>query len=581
MTAAQMDLPLESKTKPRKRRRRDNVTEEKKTEKAFAKHVESNVKGLLNHDLEPCTLIVGENRSGKSRVVDSLSLALTGTARSAGLGKREIDLMTLKPLEDTSLRSRVDLSDGTVLRWTAEGTTAKAKRAEWLGQLTDREGETAIHTPVAAIINEEAQALLRGDPKRIRAALLSRLGAELPTEELKGKIPAELWDDWCGATDDTPGVLWDIDAILATEAALKKRKTAQRKELKLAEEVLEDEPEPLSPDEIEEFEALAAASARTGMTEEQINSMRARRDNLDADIRVLAAEVAAMQPPPGALDHATVTALKQARDVNIWLRQRMSNAGVQQANCACCGTKGVALRTLEDCAGAIGGILARSQDSLAQIEGQERKAAGLRALKADRNALSKQLNQATLAEPVDQGRLAELERRQGAIEQRARAAETKVACEKAIQTAESLQATAKRIVGDLLDSRVEGLEKRINAFLPRGTNCSIKLRDGSRDVCQIALKTGKDPARDLRALSGAERTLLVTAFASALLGDEHVNMIVIDEVWFDPKRLRELCKTLRKAVESDGGPGQAIVCAVSYKGKAPEGWKLIRLGEEE
>ena len=78
----------------------------------FIKNIKSNVKRGFEHELGPCTLIIGENRSGKSSVIDALSLALTGYAHSDGIGKREVDILALAKDGVGPLTSEVTFDSG-------------------------------------------------------------------------------------------------------------------------------------------------------------------------------------------------------------------------------------------------------------------------------------------------------------------------------------------------------------------------------------------------------------------------------------------------------------------------------------
>ncbi len=63
----------------------------------YVKRLRTNVRKGCDHELSPCTAIVGRNGAGKSTVIDALSLALRGTAYTPGLGKDPKVLVDLKP----------------------------------------------------------------------------------------------------------------------------------------------------------------------------------------------------------------------------------------------------------------------------------------------------------------------------------------------------------------------------------------------------------------------------------------------------------------------------------------------------
>jgi len=89
------------------------------------------VKGKVEANLGPKTIIVGPNGSGKTRIQNTLELALLGYATDV-VGRAEMrkesDLITLAAGDD--LIAEATLSDGRVSSWSTKRTKTGAKKAE-------------------------------------------------------------------------------------------------------------------------------------------------------------------------------------------------------------------------------------------------------------------------------------------------------------------------------------------------------------------------------------------------------------------------------------------------------------------
>jgi len=127
------------------------------------------VKGLSpkgrEYALGPKTLLIGQNESGKSAIIEALSLATMGQVSSlflrTGPTKKDSDLISLCPEKAESVFAQAELSDTTEIRWELsrgkkEGTTKRAVCS------ATKDGVPAVMNRVAVAPLEELKAALRG-----------------------------------------------------------------------------------------------------------------------------------------------------------------------------------------------------------------------------------------------------------------------------------------------------------------------------------------------------------------------------------------------------------------------------------
>jgi len=538
------------------------------TKKTFVVRVKSNVKGEFEWQLGACTLLVGKNAKGKSRVLDALSLALTGEARSDGLGKRESDLMLLAPPGAEKLYAEAVLSDGRSARWSCSGSTAKATRAVW------EPGQ-----PLATFIYDEAIALLRADPKKLREAIVARIGGKLTRAEIEQRIDRSLRDIVMpffqfDEQDETP-----IDSVAVVSAELKGQLKTARETLKRIEASRESVPMPLSEEEQFELVELEKAFALGSASPEQLEEMRVTRDKLAAEHAALVIRLEELDVVAGAAE-----GLEQVRAVHALLDLTISRLVAlerSQCLCICCG-QDVTLSHLvarRDLAQAKINEAEAVLDAVKARNVLEQKVA---AMAAQVDNLDDAYRLMRAADTIDLDRLRELRERKVSL---TAYLEASAAYASAVQREAVLKAAAdsvQQLVVAVIDQKAQDLQRAVSVALPKYQAVQLQLRDGSRQVCRLTMTPGKGQmARDFRALSGAERVMLVSAFASAAVAQADSGMIpvvLIDEVWLDGDSLRSLMKAMARNVErADGGPAQVIVAVVSFKGAPPEGWTVIDL----
>lgn len=539
----------------------------------YITEVSGNVKGGFSYPLSPLTLIVGKNASGKSRAVDAISLAMTGRAASAGIGKREVDLMALAPPGSGELRATCKYSDGTESTWSCKGTTAKASRPEWSG-------------PAGALLVDEARALLQSDSKSLRTALLSRIGTDVTAARLREMFPAAMWDLWAnGHAGD-----WTVDAVLDALESVSSRLSRVRSEIRTAEALIEkgECADLLSPEEESELDALTQAAAQRGISAEEIQRVRQYIDEQERAIALCKEEIARREVAVQSIVPANEKAIALFRETKGLLTTvKEFLAPGQMAKCPVCAKHAskedflARLSEVDATLEAMSNVADVGYAAKSALRGAQARLANLEEKLGTNQRL---LSRATPAVPVDRERMLALQARVAAVHEYLAAKERLSALTAQEGDLDTLRRIAAEVCGTLLDGEVDAFAARVTAALPRGMRAEIVLRDGSRKICRVAVKTdGSLHSRDFRVLSGAERAVLVSAFASALLGGgSGVQLVVIDDVWFDFDTLKSLMESLRRSFDGERGPSQVVVNAVTWpkRAKLPEGWSVVSLDGE-
>src|ERR1700677_3576021 len=98
----------------------------------YVSNIKSNLKGAVDIALGARTIIIGENASGKSAIIQSVSLALSGAIEDdAGrVITQELNLFALQPQRSGELYAIATLANGGECRYETTGTLASAKRAK-------------------------------------------------------------------------------------------------------------------------------------------------------------------------------------------------------------------------------------------------------------------------------------------------------------------------------------------------------------------------------------------------------------------------------------------------------------------
>ena len=557
----------------------------------FVKKLRTNLKNLGEVDLAPCTLVIGPNMAGKTSVVDATLLALNGEVRSEDIGKRELDLMALAPPGENELRVEAVLSDDREVHWSTTGSTRSAKRAIREIHTNTNKGNHEIvklDRNLATILMDEAVSdMLRGDPKRIAAEVLSRMDAPIMIENLSRLVPAALEAEivaYLPQMAEKDPIIRPSDLEAATKSVTSQATVVGKRRTALEEQANKFH-EPLDEEELQELEGLVRTLEQVPAHNAAPENAKDKLSQLQAESRELTQRIASLKPPQDAAQHNRRRTMVQACLGALTTQSAiMRELGTAQAKCLLCqGTVSLgftdqrisavqeAIRELDQTIASQHErniLVERAKHDLDKVTGDIKRLGGL----LDGPAVNLE------AVALQRKRVQELQARAAGAEQSAAATRGLAAAQRESDNLSELKRILASVTDAELTARIVNLENRIEAGLAGREKVKIKLRDGSKRVFRLTVQAN-GVERDFRTMSGAERLRILAAFASALLqkAAPPVRLIIVDEVALDGAMLRKVLKGIGNLVASEGGPTQAIVTAVAWKGKVPDGWVEVRV----
>lgn len=562
----------------------------------YISHVRSNVKGGVDCDLFPKTLLVGRRGTGKSAVVNSIELTIDGRASNiAGRDvSREVELLSLgPPTED--LVATVHFAEVT------NGDVSPAGAADFHVARTATGAKKAVrHTPAnvddRTLVLRPVMGALLGSPETARKFLLAHAGGTpVTTADVQALIPAALQDYYQRALVTCTPHLAPTDGLLevlatAAQAAREavKRGRAAGAVLESAAQGVAEQPTAAALRDATEvlasaraaFDAASRAEAAAVATEAQRQELEQRladassrlaaadeqRASIVAEVRQLPPE--AEQPPDPVL-----VALLAALEVNL---------AQSPAECLCCGapTSSGALTARRD---AIHTATARTMALNAAFQAlnvrYEAVLAEWRRRMEDQTRAKTALAQLTSsAPPTDseplrtaalkaEARHTALQRAAAAWETLDRARDEQRAAEQEATAWKALVEACAKAVGQLVDVHVDAFVARVQRHLPAGWTFALHLRDGERETFRIGL------VRDgwtVTALSGGEWATLTAAMAAACVSEEtDLSVLIPEDCSIDAESLTEVLTAFSECAS------QVIVTSAVAPTSVPAGWHVI------
>lgn len=553
-------------------------------EKIHVSELETNVKATKGSaTFTPCTLIVGKNGAGKSALVDALSLVLRGEAYSEGLKKSEAQLFALASGKEMHVSAK--LSDGRAISWsTEESAKGTVKKAVWRSSVKEDEG------PFGVLSSASVKALLLGDAKVLLHAVLLAAGGEQPTEKILSRFaPAQLPvvrhalglpESKVGNAD--PDLVSVATIVSGRELLSEARKDLQRN-IKAIEAMQQAGGGALSTEEADELAALedmmATRMLRTAST------FDLERDALQARLDGYAKQPFAEEEWRSLEERALIfrsTAQLAKTYGDLLARAQTQGKRITHAQCPLCEKTSMDAKNLGARRewGEVGERADSERLAALRLEREAREADRLRALQVGSAlaTISRYDSEAAATE-----RYVALSHRRGMSKTAETAKESlnKGALERQAQELEGVVGTFDRFLGEITDGSVGFVEKRVNQLLPKHVRAHFSIEGNQCVVGLKDLQGGKK--RPYKALSGAERAMLVAALAPALALEVpgKVSLVIVDDVWFDVATLRQVLKGLATAVYGRTcAVSQAVVCAVQWAGKVPEGWTRVDVSQE-
>ena len=582
----------------------------------YIQRLASNLKGEVDTELSNCTLLVGKSGTGKSAIIDAVSLALRGEARSPKLGKKPASLIGLAPVGAEELYANVTLSTGEVCQWSSKGTP----------QTTEHRiagGDGSLEVPAGVFVSDTASTLMLGDPKKLQQAMLAATPTEVAMHKVLKQTPEVLHEllrtclvegakfkQWPkppepaegesrkSVADMAPYVVMppDISAAL-TYIAEKKRETNKR--LKVLEGLdVDEEAIPLSEDELAELNRLAELDTKLRLESsdpEQLQSLADEAYDKDQQLQSRMRELSPMGTEGIAKLQNTHDTLKMIATTQKFLLDRLNAAAaklghdkVQSFTCPICSTPEVEAINLQERFKLVESKLKVATESF-EDQVQRRKQwdelkAECQALRDEQARLDKKIAKARKHESVEdeeglRERLAELRsRKQKARQELANRAELPE-LKKYVDNLNAIKDILQKHLGSIVEGATAVVEKRLNRFLPKTFRAKIGVQGTKKDSVFIEVSIHGGLHRDYRFLSGAQKATLIAAVAAAMIPPEAppVRILAMDEVVMDSTTLRNLMAATARSVAKGDGFNQAIFCTVSWTGQAPKGWSMIQI----
>lgn len=533
----------------------------------YIKHVESNIKGGVDLDLGPRTVLVGPMGSGKSSVVQAIQLAADGAVRD-GEGRDKIReygaVARFFPSGEKVLFSCLTLSDDNQVRW-----GIKKSGKTWKGEPPT--SDFAIVFPF-----EEAKGLLSGSDSALRSWLGSEILGPTDLETVTGVLPeAQAAAVRQVAAESDGDVGWSKLAALSKKKATSLRRQATLKE-KTVDQLTDGVAPPLAADAKEALavkvsslsQEIARASHKTESGKEAL-----RRRVLRTEARIQQLEAAMVQAPEHVENNAlSAEELQFVRKLKEILVAHVTHFGTD--TCMVCRTPDIEENLMKQVSIVEEGLAASTpaQPTRAAFAAEIQRL--LPQLTADRKAyaeyevvdvtpLREQLRQA-------QSALAGNEASRRAWEN-VRAVNTEI--ERLRATADSLAAAAKTLAKVGRQRLADGMESfctDLNGWLPEGIESGVDL-----DAGRVGFRRADGALHT--ALSGGEWSTLVMALGCYILHgrqDGAIPVLTPDDRGWDPEGLARAMQ----AVEDY--PGQVLIMSTVMPAFHGTHWNIVDLAEE-
>ena len=545
----------------------------------------TNVKGADSIDLAPYMVITGGMRVGKSSILDTIRLAITG---KHPVGANPSDLSELLPPDAEELYAELHAADG-ALKWRMDAPRGKGKRSEGVIGHGVYEAWTAEQRANMLVLDHNTMSTFGAE--RMRRAVMDRFGTLTEVTPPTGLNAAQqaLWDKAFKETAGDPAKR--LGAMQKWFKAEAKRcgDTAKKAEHTIA--TLRAHTADVGGADVITLIESQLAKARAF---EQAGTDRARADELDgviADIATAIAQLESIDTEPvrgriKELEHLLAMAEKGLTKAQT-LRILVERADGQ--TCPCCGTSGVDMSAIH--AALVAGIEKREAEKASHIaelsalraELPDDQLVDARKVLADAQREREGLR-ASAPEPYNGPSAADLEEKLQLIKE---AQSNKQRLDRETDAMHRLldeQATAKlleRQVTTMLNSYLQQVraqaEQAVNRYMPIGFEAELRVTD---TACQWRM-VGRD-ARSHKsgAYSGSEGGTLALARAQAWGEAAPYRLVLQDDVdlgVYTRKGLQDVFAKLRESVES-GLITQAIL-VWNRPDEIPSDWHVVNLGD--
>ena len=523
----------------------------------YAKRVKSPLKGGVDVELGPKTVLVGGNGAGKTAVLQALKLGTRGYVDDQE-GKDGVSataaIARLFPPQ-APLVAEVEMSDGTEFSWSSKPRGSGYTKPKTTGKERPYKVNYPFHT---------IKSLLSGDSKKVRSWLEQEVKGELTQAELLKMLPPSQHAVAKEALSIFPSRSPVELSTNLKDKARNLRAESTRKEKTIG-GLTEGVPLPLSDTDVVKLEsrvqALWQQSNRPGiMTPAQHEQLRQGISNLADQLAQTEAEIKKL--PETAEDEAATLAL--ATKAHRICRDHL--AGLGDGLCYVC------LRQEADVKGAyarwdtvLGGLeAAASRVRLVQSYEVGRK--DIEDLAARYKAAEVVDSSPVLAEHGDLAARLAAHKGNKRLWQQSEALRLEVATSRATaDTFTSLAGTWQKEGEALLKQRKQTFEAGVSKWLPEGESFAVDLAAGRVGIVRNNVVH--------TSLSGAETSRVMLALLSAQEEGSTPSVLEPEDRGWDPDTLSSVMTALTDS------PSQVILMSTVAPAENVKGWTVVQVGD--
>lgn len=516
------------------------------------KKIKTNIKYDREVDFSPLTIVSGANASGKTGLLESYSLVLTGESARFGKDGKKALAATVFSQEGESREASIiaQLDDGSTATWTCSGTPEKSSRPKW-------------DTPAAAsIVRGNGLEAIRDGGAKLTDWLVQIAGDE-PTEEKTHKdmmvfLAAVDHLTWLALWNKDPKDRFNPSALSSVRRDADKKKRSHSAVLKEIATAREGNLAPLRPEEKVEL-----ASLNTKLNFEVSGSQQEPTEIYD--------ELQGVLETLEAKELAPIRLTVDMQSLFAQFRTFLTVAGKDKMRCPCCKESVLTVKQLSERIEALGATLAKNEQSYNLVKELSEKAVALR---LEMRKPSSQISSKPITKE-ELERLNELKLRQAEFDRLSALVTQEQVIKQEIDSIKRVIEIIDKLRQQYAAKGADILQKLSSRVLPKGMTIECKLQKGNYTL-GLERRGFWFP---ISTLSGAESAMVLAAVEASVCAnkDTPIRCLVIDDVWFDRKTLIDLVKALTPHVGEDKALTQVIINCVEWRGKDPKGWTRVDL----
>lgn len=543
----------------------------------------TNVKGAASLDLAPCTCIVGDNLKGKTSILDTIRLAVTG---KHPVGANPRDLVELLPAGAEQLYAELRGPDGAFL-WSMDAPGGRGRRSKGVNCLGAFE-EWDDAQRAAVLVLDHGSTSAGFGPERMRRAIMTRYGTLQEVTPPRGLNEAQqkLWDQ---ALSETSAVSSPADQLVAMHKWFKST-SKQAGDVAKSKEKTAGALQPSTEDVGGvDVEAQLRAQLKRARAYAEAVADRPPLADIVRELEDVTAEVTRLEQVDllgkrSELEELTTRRSELTKALTRGKALAMLLERADDSVCPCCASTGVDVSVIRD--ELSGRIDERERESMELDNAISRLTQELRdtPLVQANNRKNKLEELRDSEPPTYRGPSIEMLESQLTKIQVARDAKQRVRqLTDDVQRLLDKQATAKlleqqvsQLLIDYLQQVREQAESEVNEFMPSDFRASLKITD---TVCQWRMYGVDQRTHKAGAYSGSEGGCLAIARAQAWGRSTPFKLALQDDYdlgVYDAKNLREVFGKFKQSVEA-GLLTQAVL-AWNRPHEVPDDWHIIHLG---